>query len=67
MVAIGDGDVVLMLGALSSIMAMCWLGSWLGIAMSLLFLLVLVVSGWPYRWALVAVGSGDVAALGCSR
>ena len=45
-VAVGDGDVVLMLGVLSSIVAMCSLGSWLGIATSSSFLLLVVVSRW---------------------
>ena len=60
-VAVGDGSVALMLGALSSIVAVYCLGSWLGVAtvsLSLSFSLALVVSGRPYTWALGAVGSG---------
>ena len=53
-VAIGDDDVALMLGVLSLIVAMCWLGSWLGIATSSSFLLVLV-SRTGGRWWLLAV------------
>ena len=56
-VAFGKGDVALVLGALLSIMAVCWLGLWLGVATSSSFLLVLVVSSQLYRWVLVAVGS----------
>ena len=56
--AIGDGDMALVLGALSSIVAVCCLGSWLGVATSSSFSLVLVVSGRPYARVLVAVGSG---------
>ena len=59
--AVGDGDVALVLGVLTSIVAGCCLGSWLGVATSSSsssYSLVLVVSGRPYTWALVAVGSG---------
>ena len=59
--AVGNGDVALVLGALTLIVAGCCLGSWLGVATSSSlssFSLVLVVSGRPYLWALVAVGSG---------
>ena len=61
-VAVGDGSVALVLGALLSIVAVCSLGSWLGVATSSSssssFSLVLVVSGRPYMWALGGVGSG---------